>query len=98
MSVGVAIALAEPAQAPTPGDRPRARRRVMVRDLGAEGRAVRATIDVGYRPDPQLDVLAPADMRERNEGRRGSRIEALAVHGWFRQVQVNVDAKVLIKK
>jgi hypothetical protein len=73
--------------------------RVLMTELVAEDRTVRATIDVSYRLDPLLGMLVPADMRERYEGRRnGSRIEGRATYGRFRQFQVNTDETFLIKK
>jgi hypothetical protein len=72
---------------------------VLVTELIAEDRAVRATIDVVYRDDPAMDLALPVEMRERYEGRTNrSLIEGVATYGGFRQFTVNVDETFLVKK
>jgi hypothetical protein len=72
---------------------------VLMTELVAENHELRATIDVSYQSEPLLGLLVPIEMREWYDGRRtGSRIEAVATYGRFRQFQVNVDEKFLIKK
>jgi hypothetical protein len=57
------------------------------------------TIDVSYQSEPLLGLLVPIEMREWYDRRRNSsRIEAIATYGRFRQFQVTVDEKFLIKK
>ena len=71
---------------------------VLMTELVAENHEVRATIDVSYQSEPLLGLLVPIEMREWYDGHRtGSRIEAVATYGRFRQFQVNVDEKFLIK-
>jgi hypothetical protein len=73
--------------------------RVLMTELVAEDRTVRATIDVRFRSEPLDGMLLPQTMRERYEGRRNkSVIEGWATYDKFRQFQVNVDEKFLIKK
>jgi hypothetical protein len=73
--------------------------RVLMTELVAENHEVRATLDVSYQSEPLVGLLVPIEMREWYDGRRnGSRIEAVATYGRFRQFQVNVDEKFLIKK
>jgi len=73
--------------------------RVLMTELVAENHELRATIDVSYQSEPLLGLLVPIEMREWYDGHRtGSRIEAVATYGRFRQFQVNVDEKFLIKK
>ncbi len=73
--------------------------RVLMTELVAENHDVRATLDVSFQSEPLIGLLAPIEMREWYDGRRtGSRIEAVATYGRFRQFQVNVDEKFLIKK
>jgi hypothetical protein len=71
---------------------------VLMTELVAENHELRATIDVSYQSEPLLGLLVPIEMREWYDGHRtGSRIEAVATYGRFRQFQVNVDEKFLIK-
>jgi hypothetical protein len=73
--------------------------RVLMTELVAENHEVRATLDVSYQSEPLVGLLVPIEMREWYDGRRnGARIEAVATYGRFRQFQVNVDEKFLIKK
>jgi hypothetical protein len=73
--------------------------RVLMTELVAENHEVRATLDVSYQSEPLVGLLVPIEMREWYDGRRsGSRIEAVATYGRFRQFQVNVDEKFLIKQ
>jgi hypothetical protein len=59
--------------------------RVLMTELVAEDRNVRATIDVSYQSEPLVDMLVPIEMREHYEGRRdGSLIEGRATYGRFR--------------
>jgi len=63
---------------------------VLMSELVAEDRAVRATIDVSYQSEPLVGMLVPAEMRERYEGRKdASLIEGRATYGRFRLVPVN---------
>jgi hypothetical protein len=72
--------------------------RVLMTELVAENHDLRATIDVSYQSEPLLGLLVPIEMREWYDGRRhASRIEAVATYGRFRQFQVNVDEKFLVK-
>ena len=61
---------------------------VLMSELVAEDRAVRATIDVSYQSEPLLGMLVPIEMRERYEGRRDNALtEGHATYGRFRQVR-----------
>jgi hypothetical protein len=72
---------------------------VLMTELVVQNREVGAVIDVRYQTDPQFAVAVPAEMRERTEGRtNGSRIDGVATYDRFRQFQVNVDEKFLLKK
>jgi hypothetical protein len=73
--------------------------RILMTELVAEDRSVRATIDVTFRSEPLDGLLLPLGMRERYEGRRSkSLIEGSATYDRFRQFTVNVDEKFLLKK
>jgi hypothetical protein len=73
--------------------------RVLMTELVAEDRIVRATIDVSFRSEPLDGILLPRTMRERYEGRTNkSIIDGSATYDKFRQFTVNVDEKFLIKK
>lgn len=73
--------------------------RVLMSELVAENRKLRATIDVSYQSEPLLDLLVPIEMREWYDNlRSGSHTEAVATYGRFRQFQVNTDQTFLIKK
>ena len=73
--------------------------RVLMSELIAANRRLRAIFDVSYQSEPLLGLLVPIEMREWYDGlRNGSRIEAVATYGGFRQFQVNVDEKFLIKQ
>lgn len=74
--------------------------RVLMSELVAEPRQVRATIDVSFQSEPLLGMLVPIEMRERYETRRlTSLVTGRATYGRFRQFQVNVDEKLApIKK
>jgi hypothetical protein len=73
--------------------------RVLMTELVARNRELRATIDVSYQSQPLLGLLVPIEMREWYDGlRSGSRIEAVATYGKFRQFQVNTHETFLIKK
>ena len=73
--------------------------RVLMTELVAEDRTLRATIDVRFRSEPLDGMLLPLSMRERYEGRRSkSLIEGSATYDKFRQFNVHVDEKFLIKK
>jgi hypothetical protein len=73
--------------------------RVLMTELVARNRELRATIDVSYQSEPLLGLLVPIEMREWYDGlRTGSRIEAVARYGKFRQFQVNTNETFLIKK
>jgi hypothetical protein len=59
--------------------------RVLMSELVAESRGLKATIDVSYQSEPLLGMLVPVEMHELYEGRRNnSRIEAVATYGRFR--------------
>jgi hypothetical protein len=69
--------------------------RVLMSELIAENRAIRATIDVSYQSEPLVGLLVPIEMRERYEDKqRGSLVEGRATYGRFRQFQVKVDEKI----
>jgi hypothetical protein len=73
--------------------------RVLMTELVARNRELRATIDVSYQSEPLVGLLVPIEMREWYDGlRSGSRIEAVARYGKFRQFQVNTNETFLIKK
>jgi hypothetical protein len=72
--------------------------RVLMSELAANTRRVRATIDVSYQSEPLLGFLVPIEMREHYEGRTGSVIEGRASYGKFRQFQVSTDETFLLKK
>jgi len=73
--------------------------RVLMTELVADNHELGATIDVSYQSEPLLGRLVPIEMREWYDGHRnGSRIEAVATYGKFRQFQVNVDEKFLIRQ
>ena len=69
---------------------------VLMSELVAADRAVRATIDVSYQSEPLVGMLVPVEMRERYEGRKdASLIEGRAIYGRFRQVPV--DRRLLMR-
>jgi hypothetical protein len=69
--------------------------RVLMSELTAENRNIRATINVSYQSEPLLGLLVPIEMRERYESKRsGSLVEGRATYGRFRQFQVKVDEKL----
>lgn len=73
--------------------------RVLMTEVIAEDRTVRGTLTVSYQSEPLLGMLVPVAMRERYEGRRTKVVvDATATYGRFRQFQVNVDEKFLLKK
>lgn len=72
--------------------------RVLMTELRAGNRDVHGTIDVSYQSEPLLGVFVPIEMREEYADGRGSHITGIATYGKFRQFQVNVDQKFLIKK
>jgi hypothetical protein len=73
--------------------------RVLMSELIADTRWIRATIDVRYQSGPLLGLLVPIEMRERYEGKRnGSLVEGRATYGKFRQFTVNTDEQFLLKK
>jgi hypothetical protein len=68
---------------------------VLMSELTAENRHIRATIDVSYQSEPLLGLLVPIEMRERYESKRsGTLVEGRATYGRFRQFQVKVDEKL----
>jgi hypothetical protein len=72
---------------------------VLMTELVAEDRTLRATIDVRFRSEPLDGMLLPMSMRERYEGRRNkSLIEGWATYDKFRQFAVNTDETFLLKK
>jgi hypothetical protein len=73
--------------------------RVLMSELVARNRKLRATIDVSYQSEPLLGLLVPIEMREWYDNLdTRSHIEAVATYGRFRQFQVNTDQTFLIKK
>jgi hypothetical protein len=73
--------------------------RVLMSELIARNRKLRATIDVSYQSEPLLGLLVPIEMREWYDNlNTRSHIEAVATYGRFRQFQVNTDQTFLIKK
>lgn len=73
--------------------------RVLMTELVAEDRHLRATMIVKYDAQAGLDSLVPVAMFERYEQKSTkSVIEGLASYGHFRQFQVNVDERFLLKK
>ena len=68
--------------------------RVLMSELVAGNREVKATIDVSYQSEPLVGLLVPIEMREHYEDRHGSRIDAVATYGKFRQFQVKVDERI----
>jgi hypothetical protein len=72
--------------------------RVLMSELLAYDRDIRATIDVSYQSEPLLGCLVPVEMREDYRHSRGSHVVGTAACGRFRQFQVNVDETFLIKK
>jgi hypothetical protein len=73
--------------------------RVLMTELTASNRKLRATIDVSYQSEPLLGLLVPVEMREWYDGLvTGSRTEAVATYGKFRQFQVSTNETFLIKK
>lgn len=73
--------------------------RVLMSELVARNRKLRATIDVSYQSEPLLGLLVPIEMREWYDNlSTRSHIEATATYGRFRQFQVNTDQTFLIKK
>lgn len=72
---------------------------VRMTELKIENRNLRATIDVSYQSQPVLGLLMPIEMRERYEAKpRHTVVEGRATYGRFRQFQVKVDEKSLLKK
>jgi hypothetical protein len=72
--------------------------RVLMSELVARNRAVKATIDVSYQSEPLVGLLVPIEMREEYKDPAGSHITGIATYGRFRQFAVNVDETFLIKK
>lgn len=69
--------------------------RVLMTELVAKNRRIRATIDVSYQSQPLLGLFAPIEMRERYENTStGSLVTGRATYGRFRQFQVNVVEKL----
>lgn len=62
--------------------------RVMMSEIVAENRDVRATIDVSYQSEPLMGFLVPIEMRERYEGKRtGSIVATRASYGKFHTLE-----------
>jgi hypothetical protein len=73
--------------------------RVLMSELIASNRKLRATIDVSYQSAPLVGLLVPIEMREWYDNMSTkSHIEAVATYGRFRQFQVNTDQRFLIKQ
>jgi hypothetical protein len=72
---------------------------VLMTELVAEDRTLRATIDVRFRSEPIDGMLLPLSMQERYEGRRSkSLMEGSATYDKFRQFTVNTNETFLLKK
>lgn len=66
--------------------------RVLMSELVAEDRALRATIDVSYQSQPVLSLLVPVEMRERYDLRReGTVITGSAVYSGFRPISAGAE-------
>jgi hypothetical protein len=62
--------------------------RVLMSELVAQNRQIKAVLDVSYQSEPLLGMLVPVEMHELYEGRlNNSRIEAVATYGRFRPLQ-----------
>ena len=73
--------------------------RVLMSELILENNQVRCVIDVNYQSQPILGLLVPIEMRERYDHLRDrSVIDGFATYGQFRQFQVNVSERFLIKQ
>src|SRR5262249_50237757 len=68
--------------------------RVLMSELTANTRRVRATIDVSYQSEPLVGLLVPIEMRERYATRDHERIDGVATYGRFRQFTVTVDERI----
>jgi VWFA-related protein len=69
--------------------------RVSMTELVAEDFALRATIDVGYRWDPRLQLMVPAEMRERYDVRHdGAVILGSATYSNVRQFRVRTEERL----
>jgi hypothetical protein len=73
--------------------------RILMSELVASNRQIRATIDVSYQSEPLLGLLVPVEMREHYDGRKtDSVIEGRASYGKFRQFKVSTNEQFLLKK
>jgi len=69
--------------------------RILTTELAAEDVALRATIDVVYAWDARMQLMIPAEMRERYEVRRdGAVITGTATYGRVRQFGVNTTERL----
>src|SRR5262245_2739004 len=69
--------------------------RVVGSELIADDTTLKGTVTVAYRLEPSVNLLVPAEMRERYEVRRdSSRVDGTATYSKFRQFQVKVDEKI----
>jgi hypothetical protein len=69
--------------------------RVVGTELIADDTTLKGTVNVTYRLEPSVNLLVPAEMRERYEVRRdNSRVDGTATYSRFRQFQVKVDEKI----
>ena len=69
--------------------------RVVASELIADDTTLKGTVSVAYRLEPSVNLLVPAEMRERYEVRRdNSRVDGTATYSKFRQFQVKVDEKI----
>jgi hypothetical protein len=69
--------------------------RVVGSELVADDATLKGTVTVAYRLEPAVNLLVPAEMRERYEVRRdNSRVDGTATYSRFRQFQVKVDEKI----
>jgi VWFA-related protein len=64
-------------------------------ELIAEDPTLRATIDVSYQWDQRAELMVPAEMHERYEGRRdGAVIVGVASYGKIRQFQIQANERL----
>ena len=68
--------------------------RVLMSELTANTRRIRATIDVSYQSEPLVGLLVPIEMRERYATRDAERIDGVATYGRFRQFTVTVEEEI----
>jgi hypothetical protein len=73
--------------------------RVLLSELIADNRTLRAVIEVSYQSEPLLGMLVPIEMLESYDSRRSrSHTTGVATYGRFRQFNVAVTEEYLLKK